>query len=150
MSLDSAIHTPSLADVDREYLNEKSSTHMTTMATEARTEGITKWITERVDPRRKNKPPKEARRLRKELRRERKVLAGRHYQLPSGHTAIGNCFCDRIRGLPSNRRWCGTYERQCGKTSESFAGGNIPGPRRSPCCSTTNGPQQRCCPSFET
>lgn len=52
---------------------------MTRKATEARTEGIAKWITEHVGLRWRYGPPREARKLRRELRHERRALVGRYY-----------------------------------------------------------------------
>ena len=49
-----------MGTVASEYLRETSFAHVTRMATEARTKGIAKWTTEDVDPRRKCKPPGEA------------------------------------------------------------------------------------------
>lgn len=45
------------------------------LSTGARAKGIAKWIPEHVDPRRRYKPPREARKLRKELRHEQKAYA---------------------------------------------------------------------------
>ena len=51
--------------------------------------------------------------LREELRHERKALAGRYYQLLSGHAATGDYLCRKVRKLPSDRCWwCGQDERQ--------------------------------------
>ena len=57
-------------------------------------------------------PPKGPK-LGKELRYERKALAGRYYQLLSGHAATGDYLCNKIHKLASERCWwCGQDERQ--------------------------------------
>ena len=48
----------------------------------------------------------------------------------------------------SNAKRGNLRAQRCGKPSEGAAGGGIPGPRRSSCSPATNGPQERCCPSF--
>lgn len=49
--------------------------------------------------------------LRKELYHERKVLAGRCYQLLSGHSAISDYLCNKVHKLPSDScRWCDRSE----------------------------------------
>ena len=51
--------------------------------------------------------------LRKELRHERKALAGRYYQLLSGHAATGDYLCNKAHRLPSDKYWwCGQDVRQ--------------------------------------
>ena len=72
--------------VPREYLRETSFAHMTRMATEARSAGVEKWTVDHVKSERRYIPPKGPK-LRKELRHECKALAGRYYQLLSGHAA---------------------------------------------------------------
>ena len=82
------------------------------MVTEARFA----WVAKRIVDHAKNKhcytPPKGPK-LRKELGHERKALAGRYYQLLSGHTATGNYLCNKIHKLSSDKSWwCGQDERQ--------------------------------------
>ena len=52
---------------------------------------------------------------RKPLRKVRKSLAGRYYQLLSGHAAIGSFLHERmigpLRRESSERRWCGSGKR---------------------------------------
>lgn len=135
----------------REYMWETSFAPMTRIATEARTEGVTKWITEQVDPRRRYKPEK----LRSCARRfdinERPSRVG-----IIGHATIGSYLCDEIKKLPSNTCWwCGMDERQsqCEAWKPQITGvwkDNILEPRRSPQCLMTNESHARCCPSFAT
>ena len=80
------------------HLRETSFAHMARRASKARSSGIEKWIGDHVDCRRRYKPPKGPK-LRKELRHERKALAGRYYQLLSGHAATGDYLCNRIHKL---------------------------------------------------
>ena len=65
---------------------------------------MSKWIVDHVNRQRRYSPPKDPK-LRKELRHERKALAGRYYQLLSGHAAIGDYLCNKAHKLPSDRCW---------------------------------------------
>ena len=57
-------------------------------------------------------PPKWPK-LQKELRHGREALAGRYYQLLSGHAATGDYLCSGIYKLLSDKRWwCSQDERQ--------------------------------------
>ena len=81
------------------------------MATEARPAGVAKWIGNHVKSKHRYTPPKGPK-LRKELRHERKALAGRYYQLLSGHAATGDYLCNTIHKLaPDKCWWCGQDER---------------------------------------
>ena len=62
--------------------------HMTRVATETRSRATTDWITEHVRPGRRYRPPGKGVR-RTQLRRVKKTLAGRYYQLLSGHAETG-------------------------------------------------------------
>ena len=98
--------------VPRAYLGEMSFAHMARTATEAKSTGVGEWIRSHVNCRRRYCQPK-GEKLRKELRHERKALAGRYYQLLSGHAATGDYLCNRVHKLPSDRCWwCGRDERQ--------------------------------------
>ena len=97
--------------VPRDYLRETSFAHMT-RATEARSAGVEKWIRDHVKNKHRYTPPKGPQ-LRKELRHERKALAGRYYQLLSGHAATGDYLCNKVHKLPSDKCWwCGQDVRQ--------------------------------------
>jgi hypothetical protein len=61
---------------------------MTRLATEARSDGTSSWIASHIRRRHGYRPPRGGG-LRKDLRHERKALAGRYYQLLSGHAATG-------------------------------------------------------------
>ena len=81
-------------------------------ATEARSTGVSKWVVDHTNRRRRYSLPK-GQKLRKELRHERKAFAGRYYQLLSEHAATGDYLCRRVHKLPSDRCWwCGRDERQ--------------------------------------
>ena len=98
--------------VPRAYLRETSFAHMARRVTEAKAAGVKEWIVDHVNRRRRYSPPK-GQKLRKELRHERKALAGRYYQLLSGHAATGGYLCRKVHKLPSDRCWwCGQDERQ--------------------------------------
>lgn len=88
--------------VPREYLREDSFAHMTRRVTEARAAGVSKWIVDHVNRRRRYSPLK-GQKLRKELRHELKALAGRYCQLLSGHAATGDYLCRRMHKLQSDR-----------------------------------------------
>lgn len=86
-----------------------SLAHMTKMATEARSEGVERWIVDHVESRRRY----EGQKLRKKLCHERKALAGCHYQPLSGCAATGDYFCNEVYKLPSEWRWrCRRGEKQ--------------------------------------
>ena len=63
--------------------------HMTRVATEARSKETAEWITADVQPERRYRPPPGRGLRRPPLRRAKKTLAGRYYQLLSGHAATG-------------------------------------------------------------
>ena len=85
---------------------------MARRVTEAKAAGVSKWIVDHVNRRRRYCPPRGPK-LRKELRHECKALAGRYYQFLSGHAATGDCLCRRMHKLPPDRCWwCGQDERQ--------------------------------------
>jgi hypothetical protein len=71
------------------YAEETSLAHMTRVATEARSKATTDWITEHVRPGRRYRPPPGKGVRRTQLRRVKKTLAGRYYQLLSGHAETG-------------------------------------------------------------
>ena len=77
---------------------------MTRKATEARSAGVAKWIGDHVKNKHRYTPPKGPK-LRKELRNERKALAGRYYQLLSGHAATGDYLCNKVHKLTSDKCW---------------------------------------------
>lgn len=74
--------------VESSYLREASLSHLTRKTTEARSEAISTWIRDHVGRKHRYRPPPGGK-LRKELARVRKELAGRFYQLLSGHAATG-------------------------------------------------------------
>ena len=86
---------------------------MTRVSTEARSRTAAEWITSSVSASRRYRPPTGSGLRRKQLRRARKEVAGRYYQLLSGHAAIGPCLCDKIRKTGSDGCWwCDGGERQ--------------------------------------
>ena len=80
--------------VPKDYPREASATHTTRMAAGARSAGVGKWIVD-VKGGCTCGPPKGPK-LRKELRHERKALAGRYYQLLSGHAVIDGYLRNKI------------------------------------------------------
>ena len=93
---------------------ETSLSHMARVATEARSRRTKQWISERLgDPRRKYRPPPGRGVKRRLLRRTPKHIAGRYYQLLSGHAAIGPYLKDKIHKVDDDRCWwCGGGKRQ--------------------------------------
>ena len=88
---------------------ETSLSRMARVATENRSRTMTEWISSHTgDPRRDYRPPR-GRGLRcRLLRRTPKSIAGRYYQLLSGHAAIGPYLKDEIRKTDDDRCWwCG-------------------------------------------
>ena len=95
----------------RAYLHKTSFAHVARRVNEARAAGVSKWIVDHVNRRRRYSPPK-GQKFRKEIRHERKVFAGHYYQLLSGRAATGDYSGRRIRQFASDRCWwCGWDER---------------------------------------
>ena len=93
------------------YLREASLSYLRRVTTENRTKATAEWIRERSGRQRRYRPPKGGR-MRKALNRTRKELAGRYYQLLSGHAAVAE-HLKRVGQMQSDRCfWCGTGERQ--------------------------------------
>ena len=91
---------------------EASLSHMTRTAAEAKSHATAEWIASRVGARRYRPPPGRGLR-RQHLRGVREELAGRFYQFPSGHAAIGSYLRDKIHKIDSDRCWwCDTGECQ--------------------------------------
>jgi hypothetical protein len=72
------------------YAAETSLSHMTRVATEARSKETREWITAHVRPERRYRPPPGRGLRRPPLRRARKTLAGRYYQLLIGACGDGD------------------------------------------------------------
>ena len=99
-------------EIPEGYVGETSLSHMTRVATEARSRETAEWISEHVRPERRYSPPPGRGLRQPQLRRVRKILAGRYYQLLSGHAAAGT---HRLRfGMTSTDGcwWCMSSERQ--------------------------------------
>ena len=96
--------SPATYIVPDDHRWETSLSQMTRLATEARARSTAQWITERTgDPRRKYRPPPGKGLRRKPLRRAPKSVAGRHYQLLSGHAAIGPYLGGKIHKAVNDR-----------------------------------------------
>ena len=93
---------------------ETSLAHMTMAATETRARRMKQWISEHLgDSRRKYRPPPGKGVRRKLLRRAPKHIAGRYYQLLSGHVAIGPYLKDKIHKVDDDQCWwCGGGKKQ--------------------------------------
>ena len=85
--------------------------HLTRLTTEARSRATDEWIRSRLGRRRRYHPPKGGK-LRKELAKTRKEVAGRFYQLLSGHAATAE-HLRRVGQAATDRCWWrGSGERQ--------------------------------------
>ena len=93
------------------YLQEASLSHLTRRSTEARALETSSWIRDHVRRRHRYRPPPGGR-MRKELRGVRKELAGRYYQLLSGHAAIAPHLRRVGQATSDSCWWCGSGERQ--------------------------------------
>ena len=95
----------------QEYLREASLSHLTRTTTEARTNATATWIRDHCGRHRRYRPPKGGK-MRKELGKCTKELAGRFYQLMSGHAAVAEHLV-RVGQADSDACfWCGSGERQ--------------------------------------
>ena len=93
------------------YLREASLSHLTRLATEARSTETGRWIRERVKRKHRYRPPPGGK-MRSELRAVRKECAGRFYQLLSGHAATAP-HLKRVNQVRSSRCWwCNSGQRQ--------------------------------------
>ena len=93
------------------YLREASLSYLRRVTTENRTRATAEWIRERSGRQRRYRPPKGGK-MRKALNKTRKELAGRYYQLLSGHAAVA----EHLKGvgqIQSDRCfWYRSVERQ--------------------------------------
>ena len=94
------------------YAEETSLAHMTRVATEARSKRTTEWITAHVRSGRRYRPPPGKGVRRTQLRRVRKTLAGRYYQLLSGHAETGTHRSLFGRTDTPDCWWCASGEPQ--------------------------------------
>ena len=107
---------------DPAYLREASLAHLTRVSTEARSNSTGEWIRNHAKRGHRYRPPPGGR-MCKELGKVRKELAGRFYQLLSGHAGTAP-HLQRFGQTPSDKYWwCGTGERQ---TFSSGAGDGLP------------------------
>ena len=97
--------------VGRSFLQEASFSHLMRKTTEARSQATSTWVRGHVGRRHRYRPPLGGS-LRKGLARVRKELAGRFYQLLSGHAGTAELL-RRVGQAPSDKRWwCSSGERQ--------------------------------------
>ena len=101
--------------VPDDYRWETSLTHMTRVATEARTRSTAQWIADHAGT------PDGSTALQRggvsgadsSDKLTPKTVAGRYYQLLSGHAAIGPCLKDKIHKTVDDKCWwCGGGRRQ--------------------------------------
>ena len=97
-----------------EYLGEASLAHLTRKTTEARSRATREWIRDHACRERRYRPPPRGKLPKgsEQLGKARKELAGRFYQLLSGHAATA-VRPRRWGQVPSDKCWwCGSGERQ--------------------------------------
>ena len=94
-----------------DYLREASLAHLTRKITEARSLETSSWIRAHVKRRHRYRPPPGGR-MRQELRAVRKEVAGRYYQLLSGHAATAPHLRRVGQASSDECWWCGSGERQ--------------------------------------
>ena len=93
------------------YLLEASLSHLTRVTTETRANATAEWIRTHCGRRRRYNPPKGGK-MRKDLAKAPKELAGRFYQMLSGHAATAE-HLKRVGQTDSDTCfWCGSGERQ--------------------------------------
>ena len=96
---------PDTEDPD-EYRWETSLSHTIRVATETRSRTAAQWTADHPgDPRRKYRPPPGRGLRRKLLRKTPKSVAGRYYQLLSGHAAIGPYLKDKTGKRMDDKCW---------------------------------------------
>ena len=100
-----------MEEAGQEYLREASLSHLTRTTTETRTNATVAWIRDHCGRRRRYRPPKGGK-MRKELGRCPKELAGRFYQLMSGHAAVAEHLVRVGQADSDTCFWCGSGERQ--------------------------------------
>ena len=94
-----------------DYLREASLAHLTRKITEARSHETSSWIRASVKRRHRYRPPPGGK-IRQELRAARKEVAGRYYQLLSGHAATAPHLRRIGQATSDECWWCDTGQRQ--------------------------------------
>ena len=92
------------------YAGETSLSHMTKVATEARSKETAEWIRAHAQPERRYRPPPGRGLKSPQLRRARKILAGQYYQLLLGHAATGTYRRRFGRSDTDECWWCTSGE----------------------------------------
>ena len=95
------------------FILEASLAHLTRKVTEARSNATNRWIRDHSGRRSRYHPPKGGK-MRKVLAKTRKEIAGRFYQLLSGHAATGDHLIRINQAERDDCFWCGSGERQPG------------------------------------
>ena len=94
--------------VRNEFRWQASLPHPSQRITENRSRSMAQWVSSHVRPERRHRPPDGTGLRQRALHKVRKSLAGRYYQLLSGHAAIGTFLHDRMTGpqrLESDKYW---------------------------------------------
>ena len=94
-----------------DYLREASLAHLTRKITEARSLETSSWIRTNVKRRHRYRPPPGGK-IRQELRATGKEVAGRYYQLLSGHAATAPHLRRIGQATSDECWWCDTGQRQ--------------------------------------
>ena len=96
---------------DHSYLKEASLSHLARVTTEARANASAEWIQTHCGRRRRYRPPRGGK-MRKDLSKAPKELAGRFYQMLSGHEATAEHLARVGQADNDTYFWCGSEERQ--------------------------------------
>ena len=94
-----------------EYLGEASLAHLTRKITEARSLETSSWIRANIKRKHRYCPPPGGK-IRQELRAAKKDVAGRYYQLMSGHVATAPHLRRVGQAISDECWWCDTGQRQ--------------------------------------
>ena len=97
--------------IDPIFWNEASLSYQKSVTTETRSKATKEWIRDRVKSKHRYCPPPNGK-MRKELGRVPKELAGRYYQLLSGHAATAQHLVRVGQAQNECCWWCGSGEKQ--------------------------------------
>jgi ribonuclease HI len=98
--------------ISRQFLPAVTIAHLRRRTTERKTRETTAWIVERTRQRRSYILPNK-RGFRQALKHEKKALAGRYYQLLTGHALIAPYLKEKLKKIESDQCWwCDSGERQ--------------------------------------
>lgn len=101
-----------MEEIPEGYSDETSLSHMARAAAEARSRKTAEGISEKVRAERRYRPTSGQGLRRPQLRRVRMTLAGRYYQLLSGHALTGSHFAWIKKMYTGECWWCASGKPQ--------------------------------------